>query len=57
MRSSLMQHGVEGHLVKAIEDFAGGCRRARTFDRVDRNDDGVIGNKFVDQRRQVGLPE
>src|SRR5262245_4238520 len=42
----LQQHGVERDLVEAIENVAGGARRAGALDRIDLDDDGVAAVAF-----------
>src|SRR5262249_11328446 len=49
------QHGVERNLVDPAENVAGRARQPRPLDRVDLNENRVVGAAFPHQRRDGGI--
>src|SRR5262245_25406763 len=49
------QHGIERDLVEPVENVAGRARQALPFDRVDLNENRILGAAFPHQRRDGGI--
>src|SRR5262245_40730868 len=49
------QYGIERDLVEPVENVAGGARQPWSFDRVDLNENRILGAAFAHQRRDGGI--
>src|SRR5262245_57362810 len=49
------QHGIERDLVEPVEDVTGRARQPRSFDRIDLNQNRILGVTFPHQRRDGGI--
>src|SRR6516225_247207 len=49
------QHGIERDLVEPVENVAGRARQPWPFDRIDLNENRILGAAFPHQRRDGGI--
>ncbi len=51
----LQENGIEGHLVQPVENLGGRARWFLAFDRVDRNENGVLRFALSNEGRKRGI--